>query len=164
MYYQQQAEKLRIDEKLTMFVDYSHIQKYKFKDPNFNEAIVVEYHRYDPYLRKALTTFMHEQNPQFAKDKFFCVGFYNLPQIQKIRDLKSTVLGRLMSIHGTVTRTTEVKPELNIGSFKCLECSTIFQGMEQQFKYTEPVRCINDKCMNKVRWELINSDSVFMDW
>ena len=78
--------------------------------------------------------------------------------------MKSTVLGRLMSIHGTVTRTTEVKPELNIGSFKCLECTAIYPNMEQQFKYTEPVRCTNERCMNKTKWELINSDSIFMDW
>jgi DNA replication licensing factor MCM6 len=87
-----------------------------------------------------------------------------MPQIMKIRDMKSTVLGRLMSIHGTVTRTTEVKPELNIGSFKCLECNSIYPSMEQQFKYTEPVRCVNERCMNKSKWELINSDSIFMDW
>jgi DNA replication licensing factor MCM6 len=36
--------------------------------------------------------------------------------------------------------------------------------MEQQFKYTEPVRCVNERCMNKSKWELINSDSIFMDW
>lgn len=36
--------------------------------------------------------------------------------------------------------------------------------MEQQFKYTEPVRCSNERCMNKSKWELLNSDSLFMDW
>lgn len=69
-----------------------------------------------------------------------------------------------MSIHGTVTRTTEVKPELIVGSFKCIECNSLNANMEQQFKYTEPVRCVNDRCSNKTKWELINSDSVFIDW
>jgi len=69
-----------------------------------------------------------------------------------------------MSIHGTVTRTTEVKPELLHGSFKCMECSSISTGIEQQFKFTEPVRCINDQCYNRTKWELINSDSLFLDW
>jgi DNA replication licensing factor MCM6 len=44
--------------------------------------------------------------------------------MNKIRDLKVMALGRLMSIHGTVTRTTEVKPELILGAFKCVECGT----------------------------------------
>lgn len=35
-----------------------------------------------------------------------------------------------MSIHGTVTRTTEVKPELLLGSFKCLECGMISGNIE----------------------------------
>ena len=69
-----------------------------------------------------------------------------------------------MSIHGTITRTTEVKPELLLGSFKCKECDYIYPSMEQQFRFTEPVRCVNEKCFNKTNWELINSDSVFLDW
>ncbi len=73
-------------------------------------------------------------------------------------------LGRLMSIHGTVTRTTEVKPELLLGTFKCTECGTISENMEQQFKFTEPVRCMNENCMNRTKWEIINSESTFIDW
>ena len=84
--------------------------------------------------------------------------------MNKIRDLKTLALGRLMSIHGTVTRTTEVKPELMIGSFKCLECGHLVENMEQQFKFTEPVRCSNENCNNKTKWELVNSNSVFIDW
>ena len=107
---------------------------------------------------------MSDLGHQFAKDRYFQIGYYNLPQINKIRDLKVMALGRLMSIHGTVTRTTEVKPELLLGSFKCLECGALSGNMEQQFKFTEPIRCVNDKCMNRSKWEIINSDSVFIDW
>jgi DNA replication licensing factor MCM6 len=69
-----------------------------------------------------------------------------------------------MSIHGTVTRTTEVKPELLTGCFKCLECGLVNTNVEQQFKFTEPVRCEDEKCNNRTKWELLNSDSKFMDW
>ena len=87
-----------------------------------------------------------------------------MPAINKIRDLKVQCLGRLMSIHGTVTRTTEVKPELLEGAFKCQECGEVKTGVEQQFKFTEPVKCKNDKCNNRTKWELLNSDSEFIDW
>jgi len=73
-------------------------------------------------------------------------------------------LGRMMSIHGTVTRTTEVKPELLLGTFKCEDCGTISENMEQQFKFTEPIRCVNESCMNRSKWEIINSESTFIDW
>ena len=107
---------------------------------------------------------MSDLGHQYAKDRYFQIGYYNLPQIHKIRDMKVLSLGRLMSIHGTVTRTTEVKPELLLGSFKCKECGSVCENMEQQFKFTEPARCINDKCYNRTKWEIMNSDSVFIDW
>jgi len=52
------------------------------------------------------------------------LAIYSLPQINKIRDLKTGSLGKMMSIMGTVTRTTEVKPELLIGNFLCKICNT----------------------------------------
>ena len=69
-----------------------------------------------------------------------------------------------MSILGTVTRSTDAKPELILGTFQCLECGAFVQNIEQQFKYTEPVRCSNEQCQNKVRWDLINKDSTMVDW
>jgi len=52
----------------------------------------------------------------------------------------------MMSIQGTVTRTTEVKPELLIGNFTCKICNTQVGPIEQQYKYTEPLRCTNPNC------------------
>lgn len=69
-----------------------------------------------------------------------------------------------MAITGTVTRTTEVKPELLIGTFKCEICGSSQTRIEQQFKYTEPVRCNVDTCENRTRWELNHTESTFIDW
>lgn len=46
-------------------------------------------------------------------------------------------LGKLMSISGTVTRTSEVRPELLYGTFTCKDCGGVMHNVEQQFKYTE---------------------------
>lgn len=69
-----------------------------------------------------------------------------------------------MSIYGTVTRTTDAKPELILGTFRCMECSNYVVNVEQQFKYTEPVRCSNSDCGNQTNWEIINKDSTMVDW
>ena len=167
-YYRLQAEKLKNEEKVTMFIDFSHLLQFPHFDDkngfNFVAAIVKEYNRYESFLRKAVSQFMSDLGHQYAKEKHFQIGYYNMPAINKIRDLKVVTMGRLMSIHGTVTRTTEVKPELTLANFKCQECSDLVIGVEQQFKFTEPNRCTNDKCMNRTKWELQNSDSVFIDW
>jgi DNA replication licensing factor MCM6 len=46
-------------------------------------------------------------------------------------------IGQLNSISGTVTRTSEVRPELISGTFSCEMCQTTIRDVEQQFKYTE---------------------------
>ena len=57
--------------------------------------------------------------------------------VSAIRDLKTEKVGTLMSVSGTVTRTSEVRPELLFGSFVCEVCGGLVNEVEQQFKYTE---------------------------
>ena len=90
-YYVIQAEKLRNEEKVTMFIDFSHLMLFKFDENNglnFVSSIVKEYHRFEPYLRKAITQFMSDLGHQYGKDRYFQIGYYNMPSIHKIRDLK----------------------------------------------------------------------------
>lgn len=54
-----------------------------------------------------------------------------------MRDLTTAEIGKLVSVTGVVTRTSEVRPELLQGTFKCLDCGTVVKNVEQQFKYTE---------------------------
>ena len=69
-----------------------------------------------------------------------------------------------MTISGTVTRTSEVRPELFVGAFQCSACHTLYKGVEQQFKYTEPTMCHNPVCGNRVDWTLLMDQSQFLDW
>lgn len=60
-----------------------------------------------------------------------------MPLVNSIRDLKMDKIGQLISISGTVTRTSEVRPELVSGTFRCEACKTVISDVEQQFKFTE---------------------------
>ena len=90
-----------------------------------------------------------------AKKFWLCI--YDLPQVEKwgyssqhvlsyrfaknwccrLRELKTAVVGKLLTISGTVTRTSEVRPELLDGHFLCQACGTAVENVPQQFKYTE---------------------------
>lgn len=63
-----------------------------------------------------------------------------------MRDLKAEHIGKLASFTGTVTRTSEVRPELFLGSFRCTQCGTTVRNIEQHFKYTTPCICTNQAC------------------
>lgn len=60
-----------------------------------------------------------------------------LMHLLSLRELTTAEIGKLVSVTGVVTRTSEVRPELLQGSFKCLECGSVVKNVEQQFKYTE---------------------------
>lgn len=62
----------------------------------------------------------------------------NLPTC-RLRELTTAEIGKLVSVTGVVTRTSEVRPELLQGTFKCLECGGVVKNVEQQFKYTEVI-------------------------
>jgi DNA replication licensing factor MCM6 len=81
-----------------------------------------------------------------------------------MREQKTARIGRLISLSGTVTRSTEVRPELIEGAFDCKLCGTLVKGITQQFKFTEPQFCTNSVCDNRTKWELNLSESVFVDW
>ncbi len=91
------------------------------------------------------------------------MSFYNLARIEKIRQMRSVKIGQLLSLSGTVTRSTEVRPELLLGTFICRKCGTLHSTVEQQFQYTEPPMCKNNLCTGK-DFEINLDQSVFVDW
>ena len=110
--------------------------------------------RFLPYLRRALQSLVRQYEPTYLytstsfsttssastsslTTREFGIAFYNLPLTSGIRDLRMDRIGELMSISGTVTRTSEVRPELVSGTFVCEGCKHTIRDVEQQFKYTE---------------------------
>ncbi|CAR24694.1 MCM DNA helicase complex subunit MCM6 [Lachancea thermotolerans CBS 6340] len=97
-------------------------------------------------------------------ERVFQISFFNLPTINRIRDIRAEKIGSLMSISGTVTRTSEVRPELFKASFTCEMCRAVVDNVEQVFKYTQPTYCPNPSCENQAFWTLSVGRSKFLDW
>ncbi|KAH8808698.1 MCM2/3/5 family-domain-containing protein [Xylogone sp. PMI_703] len=97
-------------------------------------------------------------------DKLFSIAFYNLPLVSRVRHLRTSNIGQLLSISGTVTRTSEVRPELSLATFMCEVCMTVIPNVEQTFRYTEPTTCPNLSCNNRHGWRLDIRQSTFVDW
>lgn len=142
----------------TLYVDFSNLLE---REEVLARAIQDQYYRFLPYLRRALQNLIRKYDPTYLytsatfstagsassgtgstsgsslQTREFQVAFYNLPITSGIRDLRMKRIGQLISISGTVTRTSEVRPELVAGSFVCEGCRMTVRDVEQQFKYTE---------------------------
>lgn len=102
--------------------------------------------------------------PNSNQPRDFWVSLYGLGVVHRLRELTTEKIGQLISISGTVTRTSEVRPELFVGTFRCDECQSIIRGIEQQFRYTEPPMCTSPRCQNRSSWTLLPDQSTFVNW
>jgi len=160
--YVEQCNDMQQNERTTLYVAFQHMQSYHL---DLADAIQNEFHYLEPHLRIGVHNVMANLHPQYAtEEKEFHIALFNMPSLACIRDLKTSKLASLVSFCGTVTRTSEVRPELTQGVFLCDVCSTISDPITQQFKYTEPLRCKNPSCPNRMEWKLRTDLSKFVDW
>ncbi|CAN8075633.1 unnamed protein product [Agarophyton chilense] len=163
-----QLRTLRDRLRTTLYVDYSHVMAY---NQELN-VISEEYFRFEPALRERTGQFIVKHLPKLHPSnisrkseydpKSYWLSIFNMPTVLKLRDLRSEQIGMLTSISGTITRTSEVRPELLVGSFSCNDCGEPFPNVEQQFRYTEPPMC--QMCQTKNNWKLDVEKSTFVDW
>jgi DNA replication licensing factor MCM6 len=137
----------------TLYVDYQHLITSRHL---LAKAVTDQYYRFLPFLRRALQNLVKKYAPNYLYTnshtnattsaglsvRSFALAFYNMPLVEGIRDLRTDKIGKLSSISGTVTRTSEVRPELIYGAFECQACKGVVRDVEQQFKYTEVSRRI----------------------
>ncbi|CEH16397.1 dna unwinding-related protein [Ceraceosorus bombacis] len=173
--YVEQLFALKDYNRTTLFVDFTHVLRH---EEVLAKAISDQYYRFLPYLRRALLDLVSAYIPTYLYlnshaastassglvPRDFSISFYNLHLTMGIRDLRTDKVGRLLSISGTVTRTSEVRPELLYGAFTCRSCRAQVRDVEQQFKYTEPPLCKSPNCANRKDWQLDVDQSRFTDW
>ncbi|TPX35566.1 hypothetical protein SmJEL517_g02085 [Synchytrium microbalum] len=173
-HYVEQIKGLRASESTTIYVDYEKLVQC---DDTVAKAIMQQYYRLDPYLRKAVQNLVRSHDPEYLRVgagpsaatesgtlREFWVSFYGIPATRRLRELRTDLLGTLLSVSGTVTRTSEVRPELLWGTFRCPDCGTIMNDIEQEFKFTEPTICSNATCGNRLGFEVVLAQSKFADW
>ncbi|MGH8338586.1 MAG: hypothetical protein ACRETL_17570, partial [Gammaproteobacteria bacterium] len=166
----------------TLFVDYQHVLAYNV---DLAEALQTDMERFEPHLRRALRGFLLTNYPALqpfitdqtsargqaaqaaasssASQVFFAVAFYNYPVISAVRDLRMECIGRLTSFCGTITRTSDVRPELISAIFRCANCGLLSPPILQEYHYTRPTKCRNPQCATN-NWILETHGSEFVDW
>jgi len=166
-FYHKKFEEMRANEHTTLHVDYEHVNTY---DSNLATVIQTNYYRFEQNLRNGLLHFVKTLDSSYAVeekqkvDRQFYVAFYNYPIHSTIRDIRAQFIGQMFCITGTITRTSDVRPELIKGSFKCKVCGTEIPNVSQNFQFTEPTVCPSKACNNHSKFELLTDRSLFVDW
>eukprot|EP00127_Corallochytrium_limacisporum_P005278 Clim_evm9s202 gene=Clim_evmTU9s202 len=168
-FYIRQVKSLQAQNNTTVYIDLDHIVSAGDQYAALVHEVRTDYVHYEPFLLEGLHKVIeqHASSYRFLPDgrpRPFSIAFYNVGHTIKLRNLNTSNLGQLVSFLGTVTRVTEVRPELVKGHFICKECQSSHPNVAQQFKYTTPVRCVSDTCGNRQFWELEPEKSEFIDW
>lgn len=119
--YKEQINFMIQNNKSTLYVDFQHVIE---TDQELAEAIEIEYYRFEPFLRQSVQDLVAANNRDYVFDvdrgqRHFFVSFYHMQRVERIRSMSTNKIGRLLSISGTVTRSSEVRPELLYGAFTC---------------------------------------------
>ncbi len=114
-------------------IDLHHLNQNELCGDYLHMILLNKFYEFYPTFERATQQFVqHINKTRDSKDKVHVtLGFYNVGNEQTIRELKAFQIGRLISLQGTITRTTEVRPELMSGTFKCLECNAFVQNVMQ---------------------------------
>ena len=164
------------DQYLVVSVDFKQMEE---QDPELCLTIIENYYLYYPELHDVTLQFLKERLPveveymykvlylQYHKQITPATAYFtiiNYDNVKALRDIRGSDVGVLVSLTGTVTRTTDVKPELIMGTFVCDVCGQVVKEVNQQFQFTKPDRCTSESCPNRTKFTFRMKESQFADW
>jgi len=155
------ARELVKPERNTLQVSMKDVERHS---GNLSATITTEYYRVYPFLCNAVKNFVKDHVDSELENKDFYLSLTEVDNSHKVREMNTIKIGTLVRIMGQVVRTHPVHPELVMGTFTCLDCQTVVEGVEQQFKYTQPSICRNPVCNNRSRFLLDINKSRFVDF
>jgi DNA replication licensing factor MCM6 len=150
-YMQEKVQEMASGGSTTLFIDFEHLKEYSY---DMSDMVLKKYERAEPVLRSVVRDYVRLHHPAYlheahGTEKQFFVGVTNMQSTEKLRDLRVEKIGELVSFSGTVTRTSEVRPELFLGTFKCQNCAHKIRNVEQINKFTQPMICPENGCNNR---------------
>jgi replicative DNA helicase Mcm len=137
--------------KNVLVVDFAELSKFNLE---LSEALLEE----PEEVIKAAEIGLDQLDKPNADEKWR-VRFSNLPESQKvrIRDIRSSHIGRFLRIEGTVRQKTDVRPQVTAAKFECPSCGAIIPILQADSKFREPSVC---SCGRKGKFRLLSKELV----
>jgi DNA replication licensing factor MCM7 len=79
-------------------------------------------------------------------------GEFEKKNIVKMRDIKASQIGSLVTMKGIVTRATDVRPCIKVAVFACDACGSEVYQLVNSKEFNPQVECPSQKCIkNQVK-------------
>ncbi|KAJ2225115.1 hypothetical protein IWW45_007952 [Coemansia sp. RSA 485] len=96
-------------------------------------------------------------NEEYGSASEYLIGSQKLPvhllyhePLTHMKHLKSSLVGKLVTVRGTVVRTSTIKPLLVEAEFLCTKCGRPQLVKIIEGKYEMPMKCLTSGCKNRV--------------
>jgi replicative DNA helicase Mcm len=137
-------------------------------DKNLIVVDFLELANFDPELSEELLEHPEEvikaaelaiKSLDIPEDKRIRVRFTNVSATQKIRirDIRTSNLGKLIIADGMVRQKSDVRPQVTSTEFECPSCGNVITVLQLDTKFKEPTRC---SCGRKGKFKLLNKELV----
>ncbi len=162
--YIQAMRSMIAEDKTLLKIDFDHLIRF---DPQLAKDLIDDPDYYIVAATEAQKEIIENEDEEFLQRiRTVHPCFVNPPKHTHVslRKIRAANIGRFISVPGIITRTTEVRPLLVEAAFKCIPCGEKIVRPQQDGRYSPPFQCPNPECQRKGPFNLIESESEFIDW
>lgn len=141
----------------SLWVDFDRLENY---NPDIAQELLATP---DTVLEHATEALGEMQLPVDIDLSTAIVRVKNLPALTRIKDIRSVHINQMVAVTGLVRKSTEVRPMLVKGAFRCPRCQEMTFVKQEEY-FVEPAECDNETCGRKAHFTLINEQSDFKDF
>ncbi len=146
-------------ERRSLIIDFHDIEKYNF------DAGCRLLDRPDDVISEISKALVSIDLPADIEDWVPSARITNLPDTEhvKIRDLRCEHINKLITVHGLVQKTSEVRPRIITAAFLCKRCEHTTFLKQPEIGFIEPFECENVVCGRRGPFKLLNDQSEFIN-
>lgn len=160
--YRKRISQMAISSATSLLVDFEELLT---ADSDLAQSIVEQPDEYLTHANRATYAQLQIEAPEYAAEiEGVSVQLKGLPETTLLRILGSKHIGKLVMVEGIVVRSTQARPMVVRGAFRCKGCGTISyvdQGATPFLR--QPVACTDPACRRKGFFDFVQEASTFID-
>ncbi len=141
-------------EQRSLEIDYWDLDRF---DPELGDDLLKDPDRVVPIAEAVLRSLS-------PGDEEIGLRIINVPEKVPIREIRSSHIGRLISVEGLVKRCTDVRPKVKTALFRCDSCTEPIRVEQEGLSFREPVICPSCNSNRKGGFTFLPNDSIFSDF